>query len=211
MRTLRTCYLLLVSLAALSAAEPPSYVRSPRCNAPSAADECTSCKSSNTPTFPSSSLGTSATMTAAQPRGGVYGRVARAIETDYQTALLILRRLYELSPGLNERWAYDIARETARWSRNTGVRWQLIVAVMWHESRFNPSAVSRTNDHGLMQLHGRPIHGIAENIRQGAAHLAGCLAAAGGDERRALGHYNGGNWCNTRYAEEVLRIARADR
>lgn len=35
---------------------------------------------------------------------------------------------------------------------------------MYEESRCDPNAVSKTNDHGLFQLHGQPVYDPAENI-----------------------------------------------
>ena len=188
MRLMRLVSVVLWSLVGLAAAPTPSYVREQP-------------EDGARPTT----------------AGGVYGHVRRvtgAMRRDAALAEVILRRLYELQPNLDERMAYDIALETARWSRNTGVRWRLLVAIMWHESRFDPNAVSRTNDHGLFQLHARPIYGIGENIRQGSAHIAGCLAAANGNERMALAAYNGGpgGWrigrCRA-YADSVLSLCGA--
>lgn len=52
----------------------------------------------------------------------------------------------------------------------------LVVAVEWHESRFDPDAESLTDDHGLMQLHGRhDLCGIArayDNVSRGIEMLA---------------------------------------
>ena len=87
--------------------------------------------------------------------------------------------------------------------------WTALISV---ESCFSPGAKSRTNDHGLMQLHGRRIYDIEANIQAGCAHFAGNLAAARGDEYKALCYYNGGpkgpgyGQCQ-RYARKVLGIA----
>lgn len=60
----------------------------------------------------------------------------------------------------------------------------LVVAVEWHESMFDPSAESATNDHGVMQLNGRhdlcgPAHvygNVTEGIRMLKASIATCPA-----------------------------------
>ncbi|NLH78834.1 MAG: lytic transglycosylase domain-containing protein [Acidobacteria bacterium] len=117
------------------------------------------------------------------------------------------RRIRELEPGCPDTTRYRIAQSVARWSRNAGLSWQVVTALIHRESRFDPQARSRTGDHGLCQLHGRPIYDIDANVRAGCAHLKGCLDAAGGDMRDALGHYNGGSRCVLSYADEVLREA----
>jgi len=102
----------------------------------------------------------------------------------------------------------------ARWSRNCGLPWQVVVALIYHESGFNPLARSATNDHGLCQLHGRPIYDIGENVRAGCAHLAGCVAGSG-SMRSALATYNGGPGGRNAgrclaYADAIIAVAYGD-
>ena len=55
-----------------------------------------------------------------------------------------------------EQYRSEVAKYN--WPVNTVLR------IMKAESRCNPNAVSPTNDHGLMQLHGIPIYDPAKNI-----------------------------------------------
>lgn len=118
-------------------------------------------------------------------------RVATALLSDGETAARISEMILRLEPGVDRERVYEIAQSVARRSRNAGVRAELLCAVIAKESGFNPNARSGTGDHGLCQLHGRPIYGIDANIEAGAGHLAGCIAAQGSEER-GLAEYNGG-------------------
>ena len=138
-----------------------------------------------------------------------------ALSADLATMAGIAPWIAQHAPGSAEA-RYDssmrIAWAVARWSRNNGIRPELVTALIYHESRFSPTAKSPTGDHGLMQLHGRPIYDVDANVRAGCAHLAGNLKAAQGDEFRALCFYNGGprgpgyGQCQ-RYARRVLGTA----
>lgn len=137
-------------------------------------------------------------------------RIAACIEGDAKTAAQLVTLVLRQRPQLSDPDAYDISLCISRWSRNYRIRPEIVAALIERESRFNPSAVSPTNDHGLMQLHARPIYSIDQNIQAGCGHLAGCLAAAGGNERQALAHYNGGSGYggrSVRYADDVLSRA----
>ncbi|HOA01395.1 MAG TPA: transglycosylase SLT domain-containing protein [Dermatophilaceae bacterium] len=100
----------------------------------------------------------------------------------------------------------------ARWSRNYAVPADLVTAVIWHESLFRPDAVSRTNDYGLMQLHGKPGLTPNENVEVGVYKLKCLLQSAKGVEAVALARYNGGpagdhsGRCRN-YAKAVLALA----
>lgn len=199
----------LGSLLMLSLAVAPSYVRRPRCHTETAPSAESAADLS--PSAPSAS--TSA-RTGTAPTEARLGRVSAALDQTTSDAKKVLARLLELKPEMSDGLSFDIAHETARWCRVYGIRWQIAVALMWHESRFDPWASSRTNDHGLGQLHGKRYFkddghpDVPSQIRYCLLHLKGCLDKAGGDERHALGHYNGGGYCNTRYAEEVLKWAK---
>ncbi len=138
-------------------------------------------------------------------------RIAACIEGDAKTAAQLVTLVIRQRPQLCDPDAYDISLCIARWSRNYGIRPEIVAALIERESRFNPSAVSATNDHGLMQLHAKRIYSIDENIQAGCCHLAGCLAAAGGNERQALAQYNGGGGYGGRslaYADSILSRAK---
>ena len=133
------------------------------------------------------------------------------LETDGRTAALVARRIRELEPGCPDTTRYRIAQSVARWSRNCGLSWQVVTALIHRESRFDPQARSRTGDHGLCQLHGRPIYDIDANVRAGCAHLKGCVDGSG-SMRTALATYNGGPGGRNAgrclaYADAILAVA----
>jgi soluble lytic murein transglycosylase-like protein len=112
---------------------------------------------------------------------------------------------------------YDLAWSVARWSRNFGVRPEVVVGVLYVESRFDPAARNGIY-HGLGQLsptiraawHAGDGYDLASNVRATCAHLAGLVRAYG--EREGLSAYNGGpggrHLAECRgYAARVLRIA----
>lgn len=139
--------------------------------------------------------------------------VSASLAADGATASRIAEMILRLEPGTDRELVYEIAQSIARRSRNAGIRAELLCAVIANESRFDPNARSRTGDHGLCQLHGRPIYGIDENIKAGAAHLAGAIRTQGSEER-GLAAYNGGprgpgmGVCRA-YARDVLGKAGA--
>lgn len=82
----------------------------------------------------------------------------------------------------------------------------LIAAVAWRESRFRASAVSKKGALGEMQLMPATARALgvdprdaAQNVRGGAAHLAGLLRRYDGDLQRALAAYNAGAAAVDRY------------
>jgi len=139
-------------------------------------------------------------------------QVSDLLYRDALTAARVARMVETLEPGTPREHIYEIAQSVARWTRVYSVRAELLIALIDHESRFDPMARSATNDHGLCQLHGRPIYGIDANVQAGVAHFAGNLASACGDEFRALCEYNGGpggvgySTCQA-YARGILEVA----
>lgn len=143
----------------------------------------------------------------------------KAVQDGY-TAAAVVDMILDVRPGVPAQDVLEIAFAIARWTRNTGirpdgkpkVRPEVMVALIDHESGFNPNAASPTNDHGLTQLHGRPVYDIGRNIELGVMHLLGCLITAGGNEQRALACYNGGGSpppASFRYADAILGKANA--
>ena len=94
----------------------------------------------------------------------------------------------------------DISRIVARAASDAGVDPDLVMAVIWVESQFNPRAVSPKNARGLMQLipdtaarfHVANPFDPAQNIRGGVTYLRWLLDRFDGDLRLALGAYNAG-------------------
>lgn len=103
-----------------------------------------------------------------------------------------------------------------------GLPWQLVRAVCWVESGFDPNAISSTGDYGLMQVsyvnHGwlgltDPLDPEA-NLRAGCTILKTAIENSDGDFTRALMRYNRGDayamsqWSqgifSTAYTEKVL-------
>ena len=147
----------------------------------------------------------------------------KALQDGY-VAADVVDMILDLRPETPAQDVLEIAHAIARWTRNAGrmpsatpnepgrlwVRPEVMAALIDHESGFNPRARSATNDHGLCQLHGKPIYEIGGNIQVGVMHLAGCMRAAGGNERQALACYNGGGSpppSSYRYADCILAAA----
>ena len=94
----------------------------------------------------------------------------------------------------------DISRIVVRAASDAGVDPDLVMAVIWVESQFNPRAVSPKNARGLMQLipetaarfHVANPFDPAQNIRGGVSYLRWLLDGFDGDLRLALGAYNAG-------------------
>lgn len=103
-----------------------------------------------------------------------------------------------------------------------GLPWELVRAVCYVESGFNPNAISSTGDYGLMQVsyinHGwlgldNPLD-PEQNLRAGCQILKDAIDASDGDFTRALMRYNRGDayamsqWSqgifSTAYTEKVL-------
>ena len=121
-----------------------------------------------------------------------------------------------------QKHVYQVAEEY-------GLDWTLLMAVIQKESRFNPYAVSSTNDYGLMQInhinHGwlsveTGVHDFLdprENVRAGAYMLSQLLSRYQ-DVHMALMAYNMGeggasDWWNqgvytSAYSREVVSIQR---
>ena len=103
-----------------------------------------------------------------------------------------------------------------------GLPWELVRAVCWVESGFDPNAISSTGDYGLMQVsyinHGwlgfeNPLDPY-ENLCAGCTILKTALDNSGGDLTKALMRYNRGDayamsqWSqgifSTEYTDKVL-------
>lgn len=87
-----------------------------------------------------------------------------------------------------------------RAASEAGIEAALLHAIAWHESRFNPRAVSRSGAAGVMQLmpHTAKRFGVddrfdvAQNLRGGARYLAWLLDRYGNDVTLAVAAYNAG-------------------
>lgn len=138
-------------------------------------------------------------------------RLENILRLDGQIASDIVNTVVKWGPHLSDSEAYDIAKTIARYSRMHNLRPDVVVALIRVESNFHIHCSSRTNDHGLMQVHGKRVYGIEENIAHGTDELGWRLQGKNGDYRAALAGYNGGtkppavSW---RYADRVLSLAK---
>jgi len=136
------------------------------------------------------------------------GRLQAAVRSDATTAMHMLIPICRMWPGMEDGDAYDLAVEVARRCRGAGIDPLLVLALIQTESGGDRYAKSATNDHGLMQLHARPIYSVRENVMVGIEHLATCFRNNKTD-RGALAEYNGGPNPPPRsydYADRILRM-----
>jgi soluble lytic murein transglycosylase-like protein len=137
-------------------------------------------------------------------------RLASALATDGATAARIIPAVLRWGGHLSDAAAYDVALSVARECRQRNLRPELVAALIKVESTYRVDAVSPTNDHGLMQLHGDRVYQIDRNIALGCLELATWRDTYDCGEREMLAHYNGG--CNPPrvswgYADRVLALA----
>jgi len=123
----------------------------------------------------------------------------------------------------------DLAASFERWGHEYGVPVALLEALTWHESRWQPHAVSDAGAVGVGQLMPATTSAVAasigekldpwdpdDNVRM-AAHLLGTLLVSSGhDERVALAGYAQGAWsvqdhgmtATTRqYVDEIVALS----
>ena len=100
----------------------------------------------------------------------------------------------------------SIAATIATAARNHGVSAQLVSAIAWHESRYQPGAVSSAGAIGVMQLMPATARALrvdpydaAANIEGGVTLLASLLTRYRGDLVRALAAYDAGPAAVDRY------------
>ena len=95
----------------------------------------------------------------------------------------------------------DIDALIVRVAAEYGLPWELVRAVCYVESGFDPNAVSTTGDYGLMQVSWVNHDGLGlddpldpeANLRAGCQILKAAIDASGGDFTLALMRYNRGD------------------
>lgn len=101
----------------------------------------------------------------------------------------------------------DLAASFVRWSREYGVPIALLQALTWHESRWQPHAVSEAGAVGLAQMMPSTAAAVESSlgldldptvpddaVRMAAHLVATLLTSADGDVRIALAGYTQGAW-----------------
>lgn len=145
-----------------------------------------------------------------------------APQTMVETEPVPEAELIEVIPAAEPVIETDVDALIVEVASEYGLPWELVRAVCWAESGFDPNAISSTGDYGLMQVsyinHG--WLGLTEpldprsNLRAGCEILKDALEFCGGDFTRALMCYNRGRayalaqWrdgiFSTAYTEKVL-------
>lgn len=159
---------------------------------------------------PASASESSDTQEPAETQQRAKSRVSEALLLDGETAAAVADTVAAWGPHLSDAQVYDISHAIARQTRQHNLRAALVVALIKVESGYNTRAVSPTNDHGLMQLHGEPVYDIERNIALGCQELATWRATYDCGEREMLAHYNGGcrpPGVSLGYADRVLGLA----
>ena len=99
----------------------------------------------------------------------------------------------------------DLTHRIAAHAKAAGLPVDLAVAVIRHESRFNPKARGRHGEIGLMQIKPQTARGLGyrgnaaglydveTNLKWGMAYLAGAYQLAGGDTCGTILRYNAGH------------------
>ncbi len=122
----------------------------------------------------------------------------------------------------------ELAASFERWANEYGVPVSLLEALTWHESRWQPTAVSEAGAIGLGQLMPATAAAVArsigeeldpwhadDNVRMSAHLLGTLLTSARGDERTALAGYaqgaasverDGMTSTTRQYVEEILTL-----
>lgn len=101
-----------------------------------------------------------------------------------------------------------------------GLPWELVRAVCWVESGFDPNAISSTGDYGLMQVsyinHGwlgleNPLDPY-ENLCAGCTILKAALDNSDGDMTKALMRYNRGDaYAMSQWSQGIFSTAYTDK
>lgn len=140
-----------------------------------------------------------------------YTEVYPAVETE---------ECIEVLPDLDPIIETDIDALIVQVAAEYGLPWQLVRAVCWVESGFDPNAISSTGDYGLMQVsyinHGwlgleNPLDPEA-NLRAGCSILKTALDNSGGDFTKALMRYNrGGGYAMSQWAQGIYSTAYTDK
>ena len=149
---------------------------------------------------------------------------AETVSASYQqvTSKLETEELVEVIPEADPIIETDIDALIVQVASEYGLPWELVRAVCYVESGFNPDAISSTGDYGLMQVsyinHGwlgltNPLD-PEQNLRAGCTILKTAIENSDGDFTRALMRYNRGDayamsqWSqgiySTYYTEKVL-------
>ena len=96
------------------------------------------------------------------------------------------------------------------------IPWEIIAAIAYVESRYNPYAIGPCDDRGVMQIHSKECAGhvinrdylfnVEYNILVGVCILKEKLEQTEGDMLNAIGRYNGSGPAAIKYAEKVCKI-----
>lgn len=111
--------------------------------------------------------------------------------------------------------AREFAEHITRYAEDYEIDYKLVLAVIWQESKFNPTSRSRMGAHGLMQIMPDTQKAIAErlgngpydmsdpeqNIMFGCNHLSYLLKIYSDNIPLALSSYNGGPINAVKYRE----------
>lgn len=140
-------------------------------------------------------------------------------EKEYELDLYVNPIQYDRTPAplydikLSEelqQYTYDLCRYY-----DIEDHYELMLAMMWHESGFKADAVSRTNDYGLMQINicnhayleaklGLVDIMDPENNIQGGVYIMSNLLRKHGDEHKALMAYNMGSGGASKYWDQGI-------
>lgn len=137
-------------------------------------------------------------------------RVSAALAADGVLASKCALVVAQWGKNLSDAQVYELSLAVARECRQRNLKAHVVLGLIKQESNYNPNVTSHTNDYGLMQLHGKAVFDIRQNISLGCDELEWRLKGKGGDYRSALAGYNGGTYpppVSWAYADKVLGYA----
>lgn len=146
-----------------------------------------------------------------------YQLYSRLVQYENTDVLYSINFIMSKNNRIDVKLARRIAESVVEHSAQFELDYKLVLAVIWQESRFNTTAKSSQNAHGLMQLIPDTQRALAKilkietwditdidtNVLFGTAYLARLKRIYKNDLKMVLSAYNGGPVCAKRYQRYI--------